>query len=233
MLGLLYDIHGNLPALEAVLADGRRRGVQRWLLGGDYALFGGWPAETVDLLADITDATWIRGNGERWIADATQAPEDGAIQDAIAAAAEMLGPERVTRLAQLPQSASLPDGGRAWHASPLSDVRSFMPDSADEDLELLNGAAEPRLIFGHTHVPFARVDAASGIALVNPGSVGMPFDGNPRASWAILHDDGTVEHRRMRYDHASAARMIRSVARGAQWGEINAKRIERAQFVVR
>ena len=58
MLGLLYDIHGNLPALEAVLADGRRRGVQRWLLGGDYALFGGWPAETVDLLADITDEKW-------------------------------------------------------------------------------------------------------------------------------------------------------------------------------
>ena len=61
----------------------------------------------------------------------------------------------------------------------------------------------------------------------------MPFDGNPRAAWAILHDDGSIEHRRTRYDHASAARRVREVARGDAWGEVVAKRIERAQFVVR
>jgi hypothetical protein len=62
VLGLLYDVHGNLPALQAVLADARDLGVRAYVLGGDYALFGGWPAETVAALREL-DATWIRGNG--------------------------------------------------------------------------------------------------------------------------------------------------------------------------
>jgi predicted phosphodiesterase len=232
MWGLLYDVHGNLPALEAVLSHADSEGVDHWLLGGDYALFGAWPVETIELLETLP-ATWIRGNGERWTADAAAAPDDATLQGAIATAAQMLGAERVARLAALPESAALPDGSRAWHGSPVSDVRSFLPDPDPGDAELLDGVAEPRLVFGHTHVPFARFDAASGVALVNPGSAGMPFDGNPRAAWALLHDDGTIEHRRTRYDHASAARRIREVAHGATWGEVVAKRIERAQYVVR
>lgn len=233
MRGLLYDVHGNLPALEAVLADANSTGVDRWLLGGDYALFGGWPAETVALLETLPDATWIRGNGERWTADPAQAPDDAIVQGAIGAAAALLGDSRVASLAALPESALLPDGSRAWHGSPLSDVRSFLPDPHPDDAELLAGVAEPRLVFGHTHLPFSRADAATGVTLVNPGSVGMPFDGNPRAAWAILHEDARVEHRRTRYDRASAARRVREVARGAAWGDVVAKRIERAQFVVR
>ncbi len=233
MLGLLYDVHGNLPALEAVLADPAAAGVKGWLLGGDYALFGGWPEETVQLLETLPGATWIRGNGERWTANASAAPDDSTVQGAIAFTRELLGADRVAALAALPESAALDDGGHAWHGSPLGDVRSFLPEPSPEDAELLAGTAAQRLVFGHTHLPFARTDEATGIALVNPGSVGMPFDGNPRASWAILRDDGTVEHRRTRYDHASSARRIREVARGAPWGEVVAKRIERAQFVVR
>ena len=85
MLGLLYDVHGNLPALEAVLADAEGAGVERWLLGGDYALFGAWPAETVGALREL-DAVWLRGNGERWTAEPDDAPE--AIRAAIALCAE-------------------------------------------------------------------------------------------------------------------------------------------------
>ena len=65
-VGLLYDVHGNLPALEAVLADAAD--VESWVLGGDYALFGAWPAQTVERLRRL-DARWLRGNGERWSAD--------------------------------------------------------------------------------------------------------------------------------------------------------------------
>ena len=65
MLALLFDIHGNLPALEAVLDDARATGAQRYLLGGDYAVFGGWPAETLARLRELPDATWIRGNADR------------------------------------------------------------------------------------------------------------------------------------------------------------------------
>jgi predicted phosphodiesterase len=233
MVGLLYDVHGNLPALEAVLADAGESGVDEWLLGGDFALFGGWPQETIELLETLSRATWIRGNCDRETADPENAPDDPFFRGAIAAVRSLLSDEQVARLGALPQSAELPDGSRAWHASPVSDMRSFLPDPQPEDAELLGGVGEPRLIFGHTHLPFARVDAATGIALVNPGSVGMPFDGNPRAAWAILHDDGTIEHRRTRYDHASAARRVRELARDEPWGEIAAKRIERAQFVAR
>jgi len=72
MLAIIYDIHGNLPALEAVLDDARTARAERFWLGGDYALFGPFPAETVTRLEALSEATWIRGNGERWSAH----PED-------------------------------------------------------------------------------------------------------------------------------------------------------------
>ncbi|HVP03119.1 MAG TPA: metallophosphoesterase family protein [Solirubrobacteraceae bacterium] len=235
MLALLYDVHGNLPALQAVLADAAERGADTYLLGGDYALFGGWPRESVELLETLDGATWIRGNGERWTHDPSGAPDDPTVQGAIAACAETLGADVTGLLAALPESAPVQAGGvaaRAWHASPVSDVRSFGPEGGPEDDELLEGVEEARLYFGHTHVPFRRVGPRA-IELVNPGSVGMPFDGNPRAAYALVHDDGTVRHRRVHYDHASAARRVREQARGAAWGEIVAKRIERAQFLLR
>ena len=84
MIGLLYDIHGNLPALTAVLADATDQGADSYLLGGDYALFGGWPAETVVRLRELDAVAWIRGNGERWTAHPGDAPE--AVHEPIAAA---------------------------------------------------------------------------------------------------------------------------------------------------
>src|SRR4051812_50082762 len=86
MEALVYDVHGNLPALEAVLADAAGQGADRYVLGGDYALFGGWPAETVDLLKTLTAALWIRGNGERWTNAPGDAPDNPVVQGAIAAA---------------------------------------------------------------------------------------------------------------------------------------------------
>ena len=67
MLGILYDMHGNLNALEAVLADAAALEVDRWLLGGDYGTPSPHPRETLDRLRDLPNATWIRGNGERWL----------------------------------------------------------------------------------------------------------------------------------------------------------------------
>jgi predicted phosphodiesterase len=233
MWGLLYDVHGNLPALEAVLEDAEAVGVDRWLLGGDYALFGGWPAETLKLLRGLPDATWIRGNCERWAAAPEEAPDDAVVQGAIAAVLSILGPVEVAELARFPESAALDADTRAWHASPVSDVLSFLPEPHAEDAELLGDAGEARLVFGHTHVPFSRLEESRGIELVNPGSVGMPFDGNPRAAWAVIHPDRAVEHRRARYDHAAAARRVREIAGEERWGEVVAQRVERAQFVVR
>ena len=230
MIGLLYDVHGNRDALDAVLSDARSQGVAAFLLGGDYTLFGPHPAETLARLSDL-DATWIRGNGERWTAHPAEAPDNDVVQGAIAAAREELGPDEVDQLGQLPTEISLRDDLYV-HGSPVSDVRSFLPTPADDEDELLEGVAVPRLVFGHTHLPFRRINAAHGIELVNPGSVGMPFDTDPRAGYAILHDDRRIEHRRVPYDHAAAAAAVRERFGGAPWTDTVAKRIEHARFDV-
>jgi diadenosine tetraphosphatase ApaH/serine/threonine PP2A family protein phosphatase len=226
-LALLYDVHGNLAALRAVLDDARGQGAARFLLGGDYALFGPWPQETVAALRELPEARWIRGNGERWTAFAAQAPDDPVVQGAIAACRESLGPETVSQLAALPETAS-DDGVVYCHGSPASDVRSFMPEPADDEAELLEGVSAQRLVFGHTHLPFRRV-AGGGVELVNPGSVGMPFDGDPRAAYALVADEGYVEHRRVPYDHLGAAADVRERFTG-EWRQTVGRRIERAAF---
>ena len=222
-MGLLYDLHGNLPALEAVLGDAETAGVRRWLLGGDYALFGAWPAETVTRLRGL-DATWIRGNGERWTASPGEAPE--AVRGAIERNRELLGPAIVDELAALPESWR--DGDTLFcHGSPVSDVRSFQPEPAEDEGELLADAPHgvTRLVFGHTHLAFRR-EAAGGVQLVNPGSVGIPLDGDPRAAYAVVQSDGAVAHRRIAYDHHASAAAVRE--RLGEAGETFARRIERA-----
>ena len=226
MLGLLYDVHGNLPALRAVLDDARAQGADGFLLGGDYALFGPQPAETVAALREL-GADWIRGNGERWTARPGDAPDDNVVQGAIAACRRALGEELVAELAVLDEQ-RVQDGVRYCHGSPVSDVRSFFPQAADDEDELLAGVGERRLVFGHTHLPFRR-QAAGGVELVNPGSVGMPFDGDPRAAYALVHDDGELEHRRVAYDHAASAAAVRERFDGG-WTATVAARIERARF---
>jgi diadenosine tetraphosphatase ApaH/serine/threonine PP2A family protein phosphatase len=228
VLALVYDVHGNLPALEAVIADAEAAGVEGWVLGGDYALFGGWPAETVERLRSLERASWIRGNGERWTADPDAAPENPVVPGAIVAARAALGEATVDDLASLPFSLPL-EGTLVCHGSPLSDVRSFDPGDGGEDQELLDGTEARRVVFGHTHLPFAR-RSSEGVELVNPGSVGMPFDGDPRAAYALLAGDGRIEHRRVEYDHRAAADRVRGI--GEVWSEVVARRIERATMDV-
>jgi predicted phosphodiesterase len=225
VLALLYDVHGNLRALEAVLADAESAGTERYLLGGDYALFGAWPAESVERLREL-DATWIRGNVDRWTSDPSDAPE--AVRPAISACRELLGSERVTALAALPEQLVL-DGIRYCHASPLSDLNSFSADDPARDAELLDGAGEERVVFGHTHLQFERRSPA-GPMLLNPGSVGMPLDGDHRAAYALIGDAGEVELRRVDYGWEASARAVRE--RLGEAGEIPARRIEQARFDV-
>lgn len=207
MLALLYDVHGNAPALDAVLADAARHGVDAYLIGGDVALFGPWPDETVARLRELQPATWIRGNGERWTAHPEEAPP--FVGGAAAAVRAALGDALVAELDALPQSAAVDAQTRAWHGSPVSDVRSFTPEPGDDEAELLENVSDRRLIFGHTHLPFRRTSEVGGIELVNPGSVGMPLDGDHRAAYALLHDDGAIEHRRVGYDHAAVPAALR------------------------
>jgi putative phosphoesterase len=228
--GLLYDVHGNLPALEAVLADARGVGVERWVLGGDYASFGAWPAEVVDLMETLPAATWIRGNWDRWQAgDESDFPADSRLRDGLRAVREALGVDRVQRLGALP--ATWADGDTLFcHGSPASDMDSFLPDPESADADRLAGVDARCVVFGHTHLAFARDH--EGMTLVNPGSAGFPFDGDTRAAWAVLHQDGRVEHRRVDYDVESAARGVTDRFGDHEWTRGTAARLRAASFFV-
>jgi predicted phosphodiesterase len=225
---LVYDVHGNLPALEAVLTDARAAGAASMLLGGDYALFGPWPAETVEALRTLPRATWIRGNVDRWSAHPGDAPDDPLIRDAITACRAALGADAVRELGALPEQRVL-HGTRYCHGSPISDVRSFMPVASVQDAELLGNNQESRVVFGHTHVQFAR-ETDAGVQLVNPGSVGMPFDGDPRAAYALLDDDGNIELRRVAYDYEASAAAVEEQFDGAAWAARSARRLRGASL---
>lgn len=226
-LAVLYDIHGNLPALEAVLADARAAGAERFVLGGDYALFGPFPAETVEALDQLETVERIRGNVDRWTAHPDDAPDDDLTRAAIGACRAALGEEVVASLDGLPEQAVI-EGTRFCHASPVSDLRSFLPEPGDDDDELLDGMTEARLVFGHTHLAFRRT-ARGGIELLNPGSVGMPFDGDPRAAYALWREDGSIEHRRVAYDNQSAAAAMLERFGDAAWTRRSADRITNAR----
>jgi len=226
-LAVLYDIHGNLPALEAVLDDARAAGAEQFVLGGDYALFGPFPAETVDELRKLPDARWIRGNVDRWTAHPHQAPEDELIQDAIADCRAAMKPAVVDELGALSEQLVL-ETTRYCHASPVSDLRSFLPEPGDDEDELLQGVGEPRVFFGHTHLQFRRL-RPDGVELINPGSVGQPMDGDTRAAYALVGEDGAVELRRVRYDNAASARATRERFGDRAWASRTVKRLQTGQ----
>jgi predicted phosphodiesterase len=226
VIAVLYDVHGNLLALDAVLADARRQGAERWILGGDYALFGGWPAETVARLRELEPAVWVRGNVDRWLGDPAAAPDDAGVQGAIADCRAAVGDDLAGQLGALPFEAELA-GARIVHASPVSDLRSFSPEPAEDEAELLAGVTHERLLFGHTHVQFRR--AAGAVELINPGSVGVPLDGDPRAAYALIHPDGALELRRVAYDTAAAIARLGEAFGDRPWVELISGRLERSR----
>ena len=222
MLGLLYDIHGNLPALEAVLAEAEREGVDRWLLGGDYGTPSPWPLETLSRLRALGDATWIRGNGERWLREPpVDRPE---VMESYALFRGGLPEEEIDWLYALPERAEL-DGVLYVHGSPLSDVESFAPEpeAEEEEIRLLAGERDRVVVFGHSHQQFRR-PGPEGTQLVNPGSVGMPLDGDRRAAWAVSGAPGAIEFRRTEYDVERAADAYRAMSGG--FGQFAAGRLE-------
>jgi diadenosine tetraphosphatase ApaH/serine/threonine PP2A family protein phosphatase len=223
MRAILYDVHGNLPALEAVLAETEAAGVSSYVLGGDYVMAGAWPRETLDRLRTL-EAEWIRGNTERWLADDHDAPPE--VAPLIEFSAQAIGDDDVRRLSSLDGELVL-DGAHFCHASPGSDMVPLLPEPADDEEELLAGARERRLVFGHTHLQFQR-ESAGGIELTNPGSVGAPFDEDHRAAYALWHDDGRIERKRTPYDWQRSVAAIRE--RLGDAGETPARRLERASF---
>src|SRR5512132_3026791 len=196
VLGILYDIHGNLIALDGVLAEAA--GVDRWLLGGDYCVGSPWPHETFERLRGLPNATWIRGNGERWL---FEPPEDRPeVKEGYDRFKDELSPEEQQWLYDLPPQAEI-DGVLYLHGSPLADDESFDIEPREDDERLLAGEHDRTIVFGHSHLQFQRL-GPNGTLLVNPGSVGSPRHGEPNAAWAVRRDGGEFELRRTDYDTA-------------------------------
>jgi predicted phosphodiesterase len=220
VLALLYDIHGNLPALEATLATAEGEGVDAFLLGGDYSAYAPWPLETLERLRALPQSTWIRGNGERWL---RQLPTDRPdVVEALAERDSGLGTEEGW-LYSLQAQCEL-DGVLYTHGSPLSDVDSFAPEPEEGEERMLAGVRDRTVVFGHSHQQFTR-PGPNGTVLLNPGSVGMPLDGDVRAAWAVRLDDGSFELRRTEYDVERAVAAWRSLP--GSFAEFAAQRVER------
>ena len=215
---MLYDIHGNLPALEAVLAEMEDVGCDRFLLGGDYGTPSPWPEETLARLRELQNATWIRGNGERWL---REPPEMPMVIQAYEEFEGVLTEEKIDWLYGLPVQAEL-DGILYVHGSPISDIESFAPSPQENEERMLGGVHDRTIVFGHSHQQFRR-PGPNGTDLVNPGSAGMPLDGDVRAAWATW--DGDFGFRRTEYDVERAAAAYRSM--GGELAEFAANRILR------
>jgi len=220
VLAVLYDIHGNLVALEEVLRDAEAAGVDGYLLGGDFASWSPWPLETLERLRGLPETTWIRGNGERWLREPPlDRPE---VVEALRERDSGLGAEEgwVYSLQERKELA----GALYVHGSPLSDVDSFPSQPGHDDERMLNGVRDTTVVFGHSHLQFQRA-GPNGTTLINPGSVGMPLDGDVRAAYALRHDDGAFEFRRIPFDTERVARAWEAL--GGSFGQMAAARTRR------
>jgi predicted phosphodiesterase len=233
-VAVVSDIHGNRTALEAVLADLHDQSPDLVLHGGDLADSGSSPIEVLDRIRDLgwlgvlgnSDEMLIRPQALEDFAAQSKAP--AAMWDAIraiaAATREILGEERVDWLRTLPLSLTPSEfirGVALVHASPTSCWRAPAADASDADFEATySPLGEPIVVYGHTHLPSVRnLGPASQTPrlVINTGSVGLPYDGDPRASYLLL-DDGRPTIRRVPYDLVQELQLLAaSGLPGAAW----------------
>ena len=212
----LYDIHGNLRALEAVLEEVRLAGVDLIVVGGDV-LPGPMPRETLACLRAVEiPMRFIRGNGDREVLAVLTGTESGAVPEQFREAmrwnARQLRPEDVREVESWAQTLSVPVPGLGevlfCHATPRSDTEIFTRLTPEDRLgPIFEGLDASLVVCGHTHMQFDRT--IGGVRVVNAGSVGMPF-GEPGAYWLLLGPD--VELRRTLYDVMAAAARIRGTS---------------------
>jgi putative phosphoesterase len=200
----LYDVHGNLPALEAALAE---VDADLILVGGDVAA-GAWPSDTLERLRGLGERVrFIRGNADR---ELTEPPKPGRVggppPDVMQFVRERLSQEQLSFLAALPlvESVEVDGLGRVLfcHATPRDDEELLTRISPDDRWrEALAGVEEPVVVCGHTHTQFDR--RVDDIRVVNSGSVGMPYEHEPGAYWTLLGPD--VAFQRTEYEPGDIA----------------------------
>lgn len=195
-VAVLSDIHGALPALEAVLDEPDVRAAERVVLTGDIAA-GPLPVETLDLLVSLGDrVVWVRGNADRELVDVARGKQSE--YPVTHWAGLQLRADQIELLAGLPHPVTLDVEGFGavvfCHGTPRIDDEIILVDSSMERWLEIFSTLDPRVqtvVCGHTHMPFQRL--VDRRLVVNPGSVGMPY-GRPGPHWALLRD-GAVQLR--------------------------------------
>jgi predicted phosphodiesterase len=212
-VAVLNDVHGNLPALEAVLAEVEQEQPDAIVFGGDI-IAGPMPRETLERVRSLDNAYLIRGNADRMALEFRRGlrREPEGLEDWVA---EQLSDEEAEFLGSLPLTITLDVDGlgpaRFCHATPRDDEEIFTERDADDVVAgMLAGTEETTIVCGHTHMQVDRV--VGRWRVINAGSVGMPYEHEPGARWASLGPD--VELRRTEYDREDAARRLREAVAG-------------------
>lgn len=217
-IALLSDVHANLPALEAVVADARRVHVETFVCAGDVIGFGPHPKACVDMVRGLCQLI-ISGNHERsigWNEDPQCMPQLASVAKVAEdnARKQLFGGD-IQWLAGLGHEAGLYLSGKELyivHGSPWDPLYTGIRE--DEDPERLRKGFMhidcDYAVVGHTHRQMILSDVVEGIVIINPGTVGLPLDGDPRAAWALLDiDKGRVEPRRVGYDNSNLIKDLR------------------------
>ena len=226
---VLTDIHANLEALEACLADAQRRGYDRTLVLGDLVGYGGDPNAVIDRMLTVQVHAYVRGNHDKVACGLETADGFNAVARSAARwTFDVLTPDNRAWLAALPRGPrQVDDLIEICHGSPF-DEDAYVFDELDA-ARALKTATRPLCLFGHTHYPAVFELAKDGLdsagphdaaehsvaiidgskCLLNPGSVGQPRDGDPRAAYGIVDEDARkVELFRVRYPVAEAQAKI-------------------------
>jgi len=212
-VAIFSDIHGNIRAFDACLADLRAQGGADTIVGaGDYCMDGPHPAAVLERLTEI-GALCVRGNTDRYVSDVATFRDDDEDGADLAWQRAALGNAWVSWLRELPVALRFgagADGLLVVHANPKTDDEHIWPDADDAFLERVTSGVEERTIaFGHLHLPYVRVWHDK--LFVNVASAGLPKDGDPRAGYAILTQRSggwQVKHRRVPFDVERVARDI-------------------------
>ena len=210
-VAVLCDIHGNLPALQAVLSEVEEAGVDLVVFGGDVAA-GPMPVETIELLAGYGGrARFIRGNADRFMVEIFDGAREAAGDDPDAWPARQLSRAHRDFLSGFEPVVEVAVEGLGrvlcCHASPTSDEVPIITPATPEEVivEALASTQASVVVAGHTHMQFDR--RVVGQRMVNAGSVGMPYADRPGAYWALVGPE--VDLRRSVYDFQAAAEAVR------------------------
>ena len=222
-IAMISDVHGNLHAFDAVLADVDKSGpFDEVIYGGDLVFNGAFPSECVDRLR-ASGCRAVRGNTDEFVVEMAR---NGDYETSITSeeqrhspslklldrwANERLTSEQIDYMATFPLRIDIsgPDGNRLTivHATPWSAHPAVLPDSDEDTAKKMLDAAEAQTVaYGHIHVQYRR--ELGGRILCAVGSVGAPFDHDPRAAYAVLTNSGNgwdVEFHRVEYDVEAAA----------------------------